>query len=146
LDHPGTASLFVAQHAAGQFEASRWWRSEMMAAVECSDPGPHHGRRGECNVTGVTHSYDSNDPAGDDVPHSILDRLRGTGVGTEDPNIVGDAGALDVAPGADPPASLTEELPPEEETPSERVLPSDKEPDPIDAFTNLPRSERTAGG
>ncbi len=58
--------------------------------------------------------------------HSLLDRLRGTGVGTEDPNIVGDAGATDVAPGQDPPLPpLTEELPPEEETPSERLLPSD---------------------
>lgn len=31
-----------------------------------------------------------------------LDRFRGTGVGVEDPNIAGDAGPDDVAPGADP--------------------------------------------
>jgi hypothetical protein len=34
---------------------------------------------------------------------SLLDRLRDTGVGTDDPNIVGDAGPVDVPPGADPP-------------------------------------------
>jgi len=59
---------------------------------------------------------------------SLLDRLRGTGVGMEDPNIIGDAGPIDVAPGADPPLPpLTEELPPEEETPAERLLPSDED-------------------
>lgn len=58
---------------------------------------------------------------------SIMDRLRGSGVGTEDPNIVGDAGPTDVAPGRDPvlPA-LDEELPPEVETPAEQALPSDE--------------------
>jgi hypothetical protein len=57
---------------------------------------------------------------------SLLERLRGSGVGTEDPNIIGDAGPTDVAPGGDPDlAPLTEPLPDEEETPSERRLPSD---------------------
>ncbi len=37
------------------------------------------------------------DKAGD----SILDRLRGTGVGVEDPNIVGDVGPTDIPPGSD---------------------------------------------
>jgi hypothetical protein len=81
------------------------------------------------NVLGVTHTDDSSDSIDEPVQevHSLLDRLRGTGVGTEDPNIVGDAGPLDVAPGEDPPlVPLTEELPPEEETPSERLLPSDE--------------------
>ena len=32
---------------------------------------------------------------------SILDRLRGTGVGVEDPNIVGDVGPTDIPPGPD---------------------------------------------
>jgi hypothetical protein len=32
----------------------------------------------------------------------LLDRMRGVGVGTEDPNIVGDAGPVDIPPGADP--------------------------------------------
>jgi len=46
---------------------------------------------------------------------SLIDRLRGTGVGVEDPNIIGDAGPTDVAPGGDPPLPpLDEELPPEE--------------------------------
>lgn len=33
---------------------------------------------------------------------TALERMRGTGVGTEDPNIVGDAGPTDVPPGRDP--------------------------------------------
>lgn len=36
-----------------------------------------------------------------DAPDSLLDRLRGTGVGVEDPNIVGDVGPTDVPPGSD---------------------------------------------
>lgn len=31
----------------------------------------------------------------------LLDRLRDSGVGTQDPNIVGDAGPDDIPPGAD---------------------------------------------
>ncbi len=77
----------------------------------------------------------TDDPNGEPPEHerSLLERLRGSGVGTEDPNIVGDAGPTDVAPGHDPDLlPLTEELPPEEETPSERLLPSegpDEEPE-----------------
>ena len=42
-------------------------------------------------------------PAGDDEePDGLLDRMRGTGVGVEDENIVGDIGPTDVAPGEDP--------------------------------------------
>ena len=32
---------------------------------------------------------------------SFIDRLRGTGVGVEDPNIVGDVGPTDIPPGRD---------------------------------------------
>ena len=32
---------------------------------------------------------------------SLLDRLRGTGVGVEDPNIVGEVGPTDIPPGRD---------------------------------------------
>jgi hypothetical protein len=32
---------------------------------------------------------------------SLVDRLRGTGVGVEDPNIVGDVGPTDIPPGSD---------------------------------------------
>ncbi len=32
---------------------------------------------------------------------SLLDRLRNTGVGVEDPNIVGDVGPTDIPPGRD---------------------------------------------
>jgi len=56
---------------------------------------------------------DPDAPETDDVPAAdeteqasggdgLLDRFRGTGVGVEDPNIVGDAGPTDVAPGRDP--------------------------------------------
>lgn len=48
---------------------------------------------------------------GEDVPDEVLERhqeedpldgLRHTGVGTEDPNIVGDVGPTDIPPGTDP--------------------------------------------
>ena len=39
----------------------------------------------------------------------LLDRFRGTGVGVEDPNIVGDVGPTDVPPGQDPDSA---DLPP----------------------------------
>jgi len=39
----------------------------------------------------------------DDEPRAegFLDKLRGVGVGTEDPMIVGDAGPTDIPPGTD---------------------------------------------
>lgn len=37
----------------------------------------------------------------DEHKESLLDRLRGTGVGVEDPNIVGDVGPTDIPPGRD---------------------------------------------
>ena len=49
--------------------------------------------------------------AGEDVPDEVLehdkeedplDKLRHTGVGVEDPNIVGDVGPTDIPPGTDP--------------------------------------------
>ena len=45
---------------------------------------------------------DADDALGGQGADGLLDRLRGTGVGVEDPNIVGDAGPTDVAPGRDP--------------------------------------------
>ena len=48
---------------------------------------------------------DDNEPVLADNQHgreSLIDRLRGTGVGVEDPNIVGDVGPTDVPPGRDP--------------------------------------------
>ena len=44
-----------------------------------------------------------------DEDEDLLDRARGTGVGTEDPNIVGDAGPTDIPPGKDPDSLLVEE-------------------------------------
>ena len=37
----------------------------------------------------------------DEREESLIDRLRGTGVGVEDPNIVGDVGPTDIPPGSD---------------------------------------------
>jgi hypothetical protein len=36
----------------------------------------------------------------------LVDKARGSGVGTEDPNIVGDAGPTDVPPGKDPESTV----------------------------------------
>ena len=45
-------------------------------------------------------------PDEDDQPHDhkhgIIEELREMPVGTNDPNIIGDAGPLDVPPGSDP--------------------------------------------
>lgn len=50
---------------------------------------------------------ESPDDAGDGEEEpdrrSLIDRMRDTGVGTEDPNIVGDAGPTDIPPGRDDP-------------------------------------------
>ena len=44
------------------------------------------------------------EPLEENDEETIPERLRGMGVGTEDPNIIGDAkGGIDVAPGTDPP-------------------------------------------
>ncbi len=42
------------------------------------------------------------EPVETDDHESLIDRLRGTGVGVEDPNIVGDVGPTDIPPGPDP--------------------------------------------
>ncbi|HYI62888.1 MAG TPA: hypothetical protein VEW93_13925 [Acidimicrobiales bacterium] len=42
------------------------------------------------------------DPEADDEEQGLLDRMRGTGVGVEDPNIVGEVGPTDIPPGPDP--------------------------------------------
>ena len=41
-----------------------------------------------------------------DDDESALDKMRDTGVGTEDPNIVGDVGPTDIPPGRDPDGGL----------------------------------------
>lgn len=45
--------------------------------------------------------FPGEDDEGDDH-EDLLERLRHTGVGVEDPNIVGDVGPTDIPPGADP--------------------------------------------
>ena len=47
---------------------------------------------------------------------SLIDRMRDTGVGVEDPNIVGDVGPVDVAPGSDGDPLIVEAEPGEEDT------------------------------
>lgn len=54
---------------------------------------------------GMSDPTPETDPAEDTAledKQRLLDKFRGTGVGVEDPNIVGDAGPTDVAPGDDP--------------------------------------------
>ena len=47
------------------------------------------------------------DDAEDDDDHDgVLEELREMPVGTNDPNIIGDAGPTDVPPGSDPPEGL----------------------------------------
>ena len=47
-------------------------------------------------------AFATEDDGDDTGGESLVDRLRGTGVGVEDPNIVGDVGPTDIPPGADP--------------------------------------------
>lgn len=54
------------------------------------------------------------DEGGGDGDDGLLDRMRGTGVGVEDPNIVGDAGPTDVPPGRDTPGDGLLAEPPDE--------------------------------
>ena len=51
----------------------------------------------ESAATGYIPVVDEN------ADETIIDRLRGTGVGVEDPNIVGDVGPTDIPPGSDGP-------------------------------------------
>ena len=46
---------------------------------------------------------DERETGASDEDEGVLDRLREMPVGTNDPNIIGDAGPLDVPPGSDPP-------------------------------------------
>jgi len=52
--------------------------------------------------TDPTDPAESTGADDEEAPDGVVDRMRGTGVGLEDPNIVGDAGPTDVAPGQDP--------------------------------------------
>ena len=46
---------------------------------------------------------DDEDTDDHDGLQDVIDELREMPVGTNDPNIIGDAGPLDVPPGSDPP-------------------------------------------
>ena len=51
-----------------------------------------------------------------DEDEGLIDRMRDTGVGVEDPNIVGDAGPVDVAPGSDGEPLIQDAEPGDEKT------------------------------
>lgn len=51
-----------------------------------------------------------------DENEGVIDRMRGSGVGAEDPNIVGDAGPVDVAPGSEGEALIQEVEPGDEKS------------------------------
>jgi peptide/nickel transport system ATP-binding protein len=70
-----------------------------------------HGRDGSApglaspgggNPPGMESEPQATDEEHDSLAETAIERMRGTGVGTEDPNIVGDAGPTDVPPGRDP--------------------------------------------
>lgn len=69
-----------------------------------TDPKPHDPPPDDVNARPAQGGGAQEDP--NDTPleekQGRLDRFRGTGVGVEDPNLVGDAGPYDVAPGDDP--------------------------------------------
>jgi hypothetical protein len=70
----------------------------------------------EFAATGYKSTVDEN------TDESLLDRLRGTGVGVEDPNIVGDVGPTDIPPGSDGPGDGLLADPPD---PTDSVEPPD---------------------
>jgi hypothetical protein len=93
----------------------------------------NHLRRFTARIPGYTPFVDEHEHSGE----SLIDRLRGTGVGVEDPNIVGDVGPTDIPPGrdpqgdglfADPPDPLDEGVPIE---PVDSVEPPDLLVDPL---------------
>ena len=68
-----------------------------MTAPKPHDSPPYDANARAAEDDGATEQQD-----GLEHKQGLLDRFRGTGVGVEDPNIVGDAGPHDVAPGGDP--------------------------------------------
>ena len=64
----------------------------------------------------MTDARDDELELDDEHDESLVDRMRGSGVGVEDPNIVGDVGPVDVAPGSDGDPLIVEAEPGEEHT------------------------------
>jgi oligopeptide/dipeptide ABC transporter ATP-binding protein len=99
---------------------------EVFAPCPAHDPvlQPAGGVEVACHLYGLTDVASGKHPAmepeehdGDGLVEKVADKMRGTGVGTEDPNIVGDVGPTDVPPGKDPD---TEWPPPDPEPQGER--------------------------
>jgi len=55
--------------------------------------------------------FDGEEEVDAEADEGVLDRLRGTGVGVEDPAIVGDVGPTDIPPGSDPDGGLIADPP-----------------------------------
>lgn len=54
----------------------------------------------------MSEAFEVEPEASEDHHDSLIDRMRGTGVGVEDPNIVGEVGPTDIPPGPDPDGGL----------------------------------------
>lgn len=63
----------------------------------------------EVPFAGEEDTADDAETGGDG--EDVLDRLRGTGVGVEDPAIVGDVGPTDIPPVSDPDGGLIADSP-----------------------------------
>jgi hypothetical protein len=74
------------------------------APPQASEPGPPGIYTTVPDETALPpeEPFDGEDDGADAGEHDVLDRMRGTGVGVEDPNIVGDVGPTDIPPGKDP--------------------------------------------
>lgn len=72
-----------------------------------------------------------------DESESLIDRLRGTGVGVEDPNIVGDVGPTDIPPGSDGEGDGLLADPPDEWASADPAEPVDSV-EPPDLFRDEP--------
>ena len=82
------------------------------------------------DATAPDQPADPSPDEGFEQKQSLLDRFRGTGVGVEDPNIVGNVGPTDVAPGQDPDPNLPPGLHPSGNDAPDLPLGRDPETEP----------------
>jgi hypothetical protein len=52
-------------------------------------------------MSDLSITADDADPDDEERREGFIEKLRHSGVGTEDPNIIGDAGPTDIPPGSD---------------------------------------------
>ena len=73
------------------------------AFAPCAEIEPHLVGGVACHLYGKTPGMENERTDQEKNPvERLADKARGSGVGTEDPNIIGDAGPTDVPPGKDP--------------------------------------------